>query len=65
MLALECCFTKENYWFRYRAGAIIIENNCILMAKNDADSYYYSVGGCIHHGETAEGAVKREVLEET
>lgn len=59
------CFTKENKWFRYRVGAIIIENNCVLMAKNDLDTYYYSVGGGVHHGKTAEDAVKREVFEET
>lgn len=62
---LDCCFTKGNQWFRYRVGAIIIEDGCVLMAKNDRDSYYYSVGGGVHHGETAEDAVRREVLEET
>lgn len=29
------------------------------------DDYFYSVGGAVHIGETAEDAVKREVLEET
>lgn len=61
----DCCFVKGNKWFRYRAAAIIIENGCILMAGNEKDDYYYSVGGAVHAGETAEEAVKREVLEET
>ena len=61
----DCCFTKGNKWFRYRAAAIIIENDCVLMAGNEKDDYYYSVGGAVHAGETAEEAVKREVLEET
>lgn len=61
----DCAFTKENKWFRYRAGAIIIENGCVLFAKNELDPYLYSVGGGIHHGETSEEAVKREVFEET
>lgn len=62
---LDCSFTRENNWFRYRAGAIIIENECVLMIKNNKNSYYYSVGGGVHLGESAEEAVKREVFEET
>lgn len=62
---IDCCYTKDNKWFRYRAAAIIIENGCVLMAGNEKDDYYYSVGGAVHAGETAEEAVVREVLEET
>jgi 8-oxo-dGTP pyrophosphatase MutT (NUDIX family) len=61
----DCGFTKENNWFRYRAAAIIIENDCILFAKNEIDDYYYSIGGGVHLGEKAEDAVRREVFEET
>lgn len=61
----DCGFTREQNWFRYRAAAIIIENGCILYAGNDRDDYFYSVGGGVHMGETAEDAVRREVLEET
>lgn len=61
----DCGFTKENKWFRYRAAAIIIENGCVLLAGNERESYYYSIGGGVHIGESAEEAVKREVLEET
>lgn len=61
----DCGFTRENKWFRYRAGAIIIEDGYVLFAANEKDSYYYSIGGGIHMGESAEEAVKREVLEET
>ncbi|MBQ2533068.1 MAG: NUDIX domain-containing protein, partial [Lachnospiraceae bacterium] len=52
-------------WFRYRAAAIIVEDGCVLFAGNERDDYYYSIGGAVHMGETAEDAVKREVLEET
>ena len=58
----DCGFTKENSWFRYRAGAIIIENGCVLFAGNENENY---LGGGVHMGETAEGAVVREVFEET
>ena len=61
----NCGFTKENNWFRYRAAAIIVEDGCVLFAGNQHEDYYYSIGGGVHMGETAEDAVKREVFEET
>ena len=61
----DCEFTKGHNRFRYRAAAIIIENNHVLFAGNERENYYYSIGGGVHIGETAENAVKREVFEET
>lgn len=61
----DCGFIKENKWFRYRAAAIIVENDSVLFACNETDDYYYSIGGGVHHGETAKDAVLREVFEET
>lgn len=61
----DCGFTNGNSWFRYRAGAIIIEDECVLFAGNELENYLYSVGGGVHIGETAEEAVLREVYEET
>ena len=58
-------FKSGDRWFRYRAAAIIIEDGCVLFAKNELDSYYYSIGGGVHLGEKAEDTVKREVFEET
>ena len=26
---------KENNWFRYRAAAIIVENDCVLFAVDE------------------------------
>lgn len=37
----------------------------MLFAGTELDDYLYSIGGAVHMGETAEEAVKREVLEET
>lgn len=62
---IDCGFTKENKWFRYRAAAIIIEDGCVLFAGNEKADYFYSIGGGVHAGETAEDAVRREVVEET
>ncbi|WP_026523177.1 NUDIX hydrolase [Butyrivibrio sp. MB2005] len=61
----NCGFTKDNKWFRYRAAAIIVEDGCVLFAGNEKDNYFYSIGGAVHMGETAEDAVMREVYEET
>lgn len=48
-----------------RVGAIILKDGKFLMARNDRDAYFYSVGGRIQFGETAGEAVAREVAEET
>ncbi len=61
----NCGFQKDNKRFRYRAAAIIVEDGCVLFAGNEKEDYYYSIGGAVHMGETAEDAVKREVFEET
>lgn len=61
----DCGFTKDKKWFRYRAAAIIIEEGCVLFAGNELEDYFYSIGGAVHMGETAENAVLREVYEET
>lgn len=65
MMEYDCGFSKENKWFRYRAAAIIVEDGCVLFAGNELEDYFYSIGGGVHMGETAEDAVKREVFEET
>ena len=66
MINNDICFqTADKRRFRLRAAAIIIENGCVLFATNDLESYYYSIGGGIELGETAEEAVLREVKEET
>ncbi len=61
----DCGFVKGNRWFRYRAGAIIIEDGCVLFAGNENEDYLYSIGGGVHMGEIAQEAVVREVYEET
>ncbi len=48
-----------------RVGAIIMKEGRFLMVGNDRTDYLYSVGGRMKFGETAEEAVRREVLEET
>ena len=62
---LDCRFTRDGNWFSYRAGAIIIEDGCVLLATNEKVGYYYSIGGGVHLGETAQEAAEREAFEET
>lgn len=61
----DCRFISDDRYFQVRAGAVIIEDGCVLLAKNDAADYYYSVGGGVKLLEYTEDAVKREVFEET
>lgn len=49
----------------YRAAALIIRDNNLLMAKNINHSCYYIVGGGIEFNESSEEAVIRELIEET
>lgn len=62
---MDCAFQKDGCWFRLRAAAIILEDGNVLMAHNDREPYYYSVGGAVRHDEAIEDAVVREVREET
>lgn len=61
----DCCFVRDGNRFRYRAGAIIVEDGCLLLVTNASSDYYYSVGGGVHLGERAADAAIREVREET
>jgi 8-oxo-dGTP pyrophosphatase MutT (NUDIX family) len=60
----ECSFDDDPRWFRVRAAAIIVHEGKVLMARNSAEPFHYSVGGGVHHYESAEQAVRREVREE-
>ncbi|MCR4734820.1 MAG: NUDIX domain-containing protein [Treponema sp.] len=61
----DCCFSVNDKWFRLRTGAIIIEDNSLLLVKSTTSKYFYSVGGGVHMNEKTEDCVIREVKEET
>ncbi len=60
----DCGFAKENNWFRYRAGVILIHDDKMLFVKSAIGDYYYMIGGGVHLGETSEKCIEREILEE-
>lgn len=63
-MATDCCFVSENSRFRFRVAALIIEDGCVLLACNSKATYFYTIGGGVHLGETSQQAVEREVMEE-
>ncbi len=61
----DCGMEKDNYWFRYRTGAIIIRDGKMLFVKSEIGGYYYMIGGGVHLGEDSKTCIERETLEET
>ena len=61
----DMCVPCDGGIINIRVGAIILKGDRFLMVRNAQSDYFYSVGGRIKFGETAEEAVVREVLEET
>ena len=61
----DCGFTKENNWFRYRTGGILVHDNKMLFVKSGIGGYYYMIGGGVHLGERSDKCIEREVFEES
>ena len=55
----DCCFSADDNWFRYRTGAIIIEDGCFLVVKSESSKYFYTVGGGVHMNEKSEECIVR------
>jgi len=68
---MDISFDTAAGHFHLTARAVILREGKVLMVKSDGvtarsdKSYYYSVGGRVHFGETAEQAILREAFEET
>ena len=65
MDAADMCVPCGDGFINIRVGAIILKDGRFLMVRNHLLDYFYSVGGRIKFGETAQEAVVREVFEET
>lgn len=64
-MAADLTLLAGNGILNVRVGAIIPKGDRFLMVGNEHSDYFYSVGGRIQFGESAEEAVIREVWEET
>ena len=62
---MDCTFTTDQGIFNYRVGAIILDENRLLMVHDRRRDQYYTVGGRVHLHETSEEAMLREICEET
>lgn len=61
---MDISFKIDNEKYNYRACAIILNNDTILVMHDERSPYAYLPGGRVKMGETAEHAVVREVQEE-
>ena len=64
-MAQDICVPCGEGLVNVRVGAIIRKDGKLLMVHHEAGDYYYSVGGRIQFGESAQEAIVREVKEET
>jgi len=64
-MATDICINIHGGKFNYRVGTIILHDGKLLMAKNSGDNHYYTIGGRVKFGESAEETILREALEET
>ncbi len=64
-MAQDITLPVADGYVNVRVGAIIQKGGKLLMVGSKDFDYYYSVGGRIQFGESAEEAIRREVLEET
>ena len=61
---MDISFKTGDEKFNYRVCAIIIYDGRILAMHDGRSPFYYLPGGRVQMGETAEGAVVREMKEE-
>ena len=61
---MDITFRTPEGRFNYRACAVIVHNERLLVMKDNRSPYFYLPGGRVLLHETAESAVLREVREE-
>ena len=61
---MDITYTSNNNKFKYRVGAIIINDNKLLVTHDERSPYYYLPGGRVKMNESAEQAIIREIQEE-
>ena len=61
---MDISYTTGTDKFNYRAAAVIISNDEVLVMKDERSPYFYLPGGRVQMKETAEHAILRELDEE-
>ena len=61
---MDITYTSNNNKFNYRVGAIIINDNKLLVIHDERSTYYYLPGARVKMKETAEKTIIREIQEE-
>ena len=61
---MDLTFTTPEGMFNYRVCAVMINDEKLLVMKDERSPYYYLPGGRVTLHETAENAVLREIKEE-
>lgn len=61
---MDITFKTEIGRFNYRVTGLIINNNKLLIMKDDKSPYYYIPGGRVKMHETSRDAIVREINEE-
>ncbi|MBO7452362.1 MAG: NUDIX domain-containing protein [Clostridiales bacterium] len=63
-MAEDCKFTCGSSYFRFRAGAFILNDGKMLFVKSNFGDYLYVTGGAVNMCETTEHCIIREIKEE-
>ena len=61
---MDLTFKTPSGIFNYRVCAIILHQDSLLATKNANTPYYFLPGGRVRLHETAEDAIRRELMEE-
>ncbi|WP_236682977.1 MULTISPECIES: NUDIX domain-containing protein [unclassified Streptococcus] len=61
---MDITFATDKGRFNYRVAGIIINDNRLLVIREEHSPYAYLPGSRVQFGETLESAINREIEEE-
>ena len=61
---MDISFKTDAGKFNFRVTAVIVNNQQLLIMKDENIDGWYLPGGRVHAGETVEQAIARELIEE-